>query len=88
MKVTFDMCASEGDGLKFRFDFDGDGATDQAGTACAASRTFSTGGVSASGRAVAAAPTTLAPRKEKFVTQMTVSDNRGTARRRATPWRS
>ena len=77
LRVTFDMCASEGEGLRFRFDFDGDGATDQAGTGCTGSRTYTTGGVSASGKALAAAPTTLAPRRSFYVTQMSVNDNRG-----------
>jgi hypothetical protein len=80
IRVTFDMCASEGSNLRFRFDFDGDGATDQAGTSCAASRTYTTGGVSSSGRKLAAAPpTTLGPRKSLYVTQMSVRDDRGNA---------
>src|SRR4029450_12596750 len=76
-RVSFSMCASRGDGLRFRFDFDGDGSTDQSGTACTGSRVYSTGGVSSSGRAAAAGPTTLAPRRSFYLTQMSVSDNRG-----------
>jgi hypothetical protein len=78
-KVTFDMCDSKGEALKFRFDFDGDGVTDLSGTACSASRFYSTGGVSASGGAPPPppTPTTLKPRKAFYLTTMRVNDDRG-----------
>jgi hypothetical protein len=80
LPVTFDMCDSRGEGLHFRFDFDGDGSTDLAGTQCSATRTYSIAGVSASGGPPPPpppGPTTLAPRKAHYPTLMTVLDDRG-----------
>jgi hypothetical protein len=56
LQVTFDMCDSRGQDLRFTFDFDGDGVEDFRGR-CSATRVYSITGVTTS----AAPPTTNPP---------------------------
>jgi hypothetical protein len=79
-EVTFSECKSTGNGLKFLYDFDGDGIEDLKG-GCSVTMVYSLAGVSAS----VAPPTTLPPLSRTYDAQVCVGQ--GTIHRVCQIWR-